>query len=210
MFTGIIKEIGTVSKICRKKDICRLDIRSVEISKSVEIGGSVAVNGACLTVTEIAKDIISFGVMAETMRRTTIATLKEGCSVNLEPSLRAGEPLDGHFVTGHIDCVGKIRGVKRHGNEFSIDIETGAGCADRLVEKGSIAIDGVSLTAGNVTETGFTVFLIPHTLKVTVLRQKKIGDAVNVEFDIIGKYASGAYLRAGSGVNETFLRENGF
>ena len=210
MFTGIVKEIGSVSKIERSKDLCRIDIRSGEVSKGVETGGSVAVNGACLTAVSKVKGVISFDVMTETIDRTTLAGLKKGDAVNLEPSLRVGDPLDGHFVTGHVDHVGSIRDIKKNGDDIAIEIGFDGSCKDRPVRKGSVAIDGVSLTVGGMREDGFTVFLIPHTMKVTTLGMKKAGDRVNIEFDIIGKYVSRSSPGRVSRIDEAFLRENGF
>ena len=210
MFTGIIKEIGSIAKIARSAGLYRIDVRSREVSKNVDIGGSVAVNGVCLTAVSKKKDMVSFDIMAETIRRTSLAGLKEWDAVNLEGALRAGDPFDGHFVTGHVDCAGSIRSVKQRGGDVSIEIETDGKAMVQAVEKGSVTVDGISLTIGNVTERTFTVFLIPHTLKVTTLGTKKKGDTVNIEFDIVGKYAAKFSDKGRAVIDEPFLREKGF
>lgn len=212
MFTGIVKEMGSVLKMERSGNLCRLVIRAGDACGLVEVGGSVAVNGACLTAVSNVKGVISFDVMAETVGMTTLAELKKGDAVNLEPSLRVGDPMDGHLVTGHVDHVGRIRGIKRNGDDVAIEIGLDDSCRDRPVRKGSVAIDGVSLTVGDMGEGSFTVFIIPHTMKVTTLGMRRPGDRVNIEFDIIGKYVSRSSpdTKGASGIDETFLRDNGF
>lgn len=210
MFTGIVKEIGSVSRIDRRASICRLDVNSLNVSKDVEIGGSVAVNGACLTVTAKAKGVMTFDVMSETLMRTAFSSMKEGDPVNLEGALRVGDPMDGHFVTGHIDCAGKITSFEKRGGEASMEIEVGWELVSNAVEKGCVAIDGVSLTVGKLARSSITVYLIPYTLKSSTLGLRKTGDAVNVEFDILGKHAAASSVNRRSMINEAFLKGKGF
>lgn len=211
MFTGIVGETGIVRKFGLSGGIYRIDIGSKDIADDVDIGGSVAVNGVCLTVTSVSGGVLGFDVMEETIRKTSLAELKPGERVNLEGSLRADGSLGGHFVLGHIDCVGRVASVLRNGPKAAVRIEFPAEYGDLLVEKGSIAIDGVSLTVGEVSDRIFTVFLIPHTIRSTTLDSLKAGRAVNLEFDIIGKYAARQNSRGGRPrISEDFLREKGF
>ncbi|MCX5678474.1 MAG: riboflavin synthase [Candidatus Omnitrophica bacterium] len=211
MFTGIIQELGSVQNINRVGNIYKLDIRSNSIYKDVRIGDSVAVNGVCLTAVSKKKDILSFDLMAETIRNTSFAGLKNNDRVNLERSLKAGETLDGHFVLGHIDCAGVIKNIRKIGDDFMISIAFPGGFDRLVVEKGSIAVDGVSLTVSHAGKDTFDVHIIPHTLKSTILGTKKSGDKVNLEFDILGKYIA-KERDAGSRprVTEEFLRSKGF
>ncbi len=211
MFTGITQELAVVRRMGKSGDNYRLDIRSNGIYKDVKIGDSVAVNGVCLTVTSKEKNVLSFDVMAQTVRSTTLAGLKDKDKVNLEGSLKAGGTLDGHFVLGHVDCVGMIRDIKKSSGEFMMHIDF-PGEFDRLiVDKGSVAVDGVSLTIGRAGRSTFDIYLIPHTLRSTTLNTKRPGDAVNLEFDILGKYAA-KHQDAGSQprISEEFLRGKGF
>ena len=209
MFTGIIKELGIVQRFDRKDDLYRLVIESKEVSKSVDIGGSAAVNGVCLTLVGKNKKALSFDVMEETVRKTTFAVLKNGEKVNLEGALKADGSLGGHFVLGHIDCVGKIKRIQKSGKEFFMEIGFPGQFGNLVVEKGSIAIDGVSLTVGEIGSSIFKVYLIPYTIKETTLGFKKTGNDVNLEFDIIGKYAAGLPAKT-SRVTEDFLKSKGF
>jgi len=211
MFTGIVQELGTVERIERSGGIYRLGIRSGNIHKDAGIGDSVSVNGACLTVVSRKGDVLNFDVMAETIRSTGLAGLKPGDRVNLEGSLKANGTLGGHFVLGHIDCVGVIKDIIRTGGEFTLRIGIPDGFDHLIVDKGSISIDGVSLTVGRADSNTFDVHIIPHTLKSTTLGIKKSGDTVNLEFDILGKYIAKARDTAGrSRISEKFLRNNGF
>lgn len=208
MFTGIVKELGVVQRFDRAGSAYSLEIASKDICGKAAVGDSVAVNGVCLTVVERKRDALSFDVMKETISRSTLETLKRGDRVNLEDSLKADGSLGGHFVLGHVDCVGKIRQISRKKTgEFSIEVEMPEGFSRLVVEKGSVALDGVSLTVGETAADSFTVHLIPHTLKTTTLGFKAAGGGLNVEFDIIGKYIAG---RKSSILTEEFLRRNGF
>ena len=188
MFTGIIKEIGRVHGLSGLGNIYKLSIEAKDIAGGLTVGDSVAVNGACLTLTGKNKNILEFDVMAETIRNTDLGKLRSGDTVNLEDALKAASPVGGHFVTGHIDCVGRIRDIKRSADEVSIEITFPEEYNALVVRKGSIALDGISLTVGKAVKNNVIVYIIPHTLKMTALGARKIGDEVNIEFDLIGKY----------------------
>jgi riboflavin synthase len=188
VFTGIVKELGVVRRIDAAGDICKLEISCRGVSENASVGGSVAVNGVCLTVTRKTESVLCFDVMAETVRRTALSGLHSGDAVNLEESLTPSGALDGHFVLGHVDCVGTVKEVRSKGGEFIMRIAFPGAFGDLLVDKGSVAVDGVSLTVGEAGKDAFSVYLIPHTLKATALGSRKPGSSVNIEFDIIGKY----------------------
>lgn len=212
MFTGIIQEIGQVRRIDKSGSMYNLDIISEGIYKDIKIGDSVAVNGVCLTVTSKAKGSMTFNVMAETVRKTSLSSLKVNDRVNLEGSLKIGGTLDGHFVLGHVDCVGIIKSVSKAGGEFIISIGYPEEFANLVVDKGSIAIEGVSLTVSRAKDVGMLeVHIIPHTTTHTTLDVKRPGDPINLEFDILGKYIA---KQRGSGnqsrLTEGFLRSKGF
>ena len=191
MFTGIVKELGQVRRISGLGGIYKLSVEAKDIQGALNIGDSVSVNGVCLTLTAKDKNILDFDVMGETFKRTNFSKLKIGEFVNLEPALRAGDPLGGHFVTGHIDCAGKVKDVKRAGDNYSIEIAFPVKYKRLVVEKGSISLDGVSLTVGSVGDGTAMVHIIPHTLKMTTLGSRRPGDEINIEFDIVGKYIIG-------------------
>jgi riboflavin synthase len=191
MFTGIVKELGKVHKISGLGGTYKLSVEANSIAGGLKIGDSVSVNGACLTLTGKDKNILDFDVMGETFRRTNISKLRYGESVNLEDALRAGDPLGGHFVTGHIDCLGRIKQVIQTGDNYSIEVSFPKEYKRLVVEKGSVSLDGTSLTIGRVGDGSVTVYVIPHTLKATTLGSKRPGDELNIEFDIIGKYILG-------------------
>jgi riboflavin synthase len=188
MFTGIVKELGLVRRISGLGGIYKLSVEAKDIAGGLNIGESVSVNGACLTLTGKDKTVLDFDVVGETFNRTNISKLKIGGSVNLESALRVGDPLGGHFVTGHIDCVGRIREIRRASDNYSIEVSFPGEYKKFVVEKGSISLDGISLTVGSVGAGRAIVHIIPHTLKITTLGSKRAGDEVNIEFDIIGKY----------------------
>jgi riboflavin synthase len=193
MFTGIIEETGTVEKIQRGAKFIRLTIRAKTSARCLKIGGSLAVNGCCLTATKISSrgksKLIQFDLLAETWKRTNFQLLKTGSLVNLERPLRAGGEFGGHFVTGHIDGVGKILRWEKSGSDHVLEISAPEEILRFVIQKGSIAIDGISLAVAVAGKKSFCVWIIPHTLKVTALRERKIGGAVNLEADILGKYA---------------------
>ena len=211
MFTGIIRELGVVRSLRQEAKLYSLGVEAKAIFGSVAVGDSVAVNGVCLTVVHKASGVVSFDVMAETARKTTLEGLKAGDRVNCESALRAGGTLDGHFVLGHIDCIGTIRRIARRSDEHTIEVGFPKEFSHLVVEKGSIAIDGISLTVGAVGLDLFRVYIIPHTLANTTLDSKSSGDEVNLEFDIIGKYVARLNTSKGeSGISEDFLKAKGF
>ena len=210
MFTGIVRELGVVRRLESSGGLYKLEVSCGEIFKSSGVGDSVSVNGVCLTVTAKTPGALCFDVMAETVRRTSLAGLRSAQQVNLEGALKADGAIDGHFVLGHIDCAGKVAGIVKNNDEFIMEIEFPAEFEDLLVEKGSVTIDGVSLTVGRVSSGTFSVYLIPQTLKSTSLGSKRPGSVVNIEFDIIGKYVKKLNSSGRPGVTESFLKENGF
>ena len=193
MFTGIIEETGTVERIERKRDAIALTIRAGKSVRGLKIGGSLAVNGCCLTATKVTtrgkSRLVRFDLLEETWRRTNFQFLKTGSLVNLERPLRAGGELGGHFVTGHIDGTGKISRWEKSGADHVLDIAAPENVMRYVIGKGSIAIDGISLTVASAGKKGFRVWIIPHTFEATNLRKRKAGDAVNLEADLLGKYA---------------------
>ena len=188
MFTGIVETVGIIEAVEPGDDLTRLVVDATPIVDGVEPGDSVAVNGGCLTVTSICDGRFAFEAVRETLERTSLGDLKVGSRVNLERAMRAGDRLDGHIVQGHVDSVGTIRQMVRDGNDVRLQIDCGPELADCVVEKGSIAVDGVSLTVAALWPSGFEVALIPHTLEVTTLRDRQLHDRVNLEVDVLGKY----------------------
>jgi riboflavin synthase len=194
MFTGIVEETGRVESITKTSQAIQLVVRSHACSRLTKIGDSLAINGCCLTVTKIAgrSDArrLQFDLLAETWRRTNLQFLRPGAAVNLERSLRAGGKISGHFVTGHIDGLGKITRWERSGRDHVLEIAAAPGLTRYIVPKGSIAVDGISLTVAALRPRSFRVWIIPHTLAVTALRERRTGDAVNLETDLLGKYVA--------------------
>lgn len=188
MFTGIVEAVGSVTRIEQRGESACLAIDAPSVFEGLRIGDSVAVNGGCLTVTEVAGSQLRFEAVRETLDRTTLGGLAVGAPVNLERALRAGGRLDGHIVQGHVDGTGTVRALDREGNDVRLHVDCEPELADLLVEKGSVAIDGVSLTVVGVHAAGFDVALIPHTLEVTTLGQRQPGDRVNIEVDVLSKY----------------------
>jgi riboflavin synthase len=190
MFTGLIIELGEVVCLEKKTESARLSIKASEVVKDAAAGDSIAINGVCLTVVNMEKDIFSFDVSYETLKSTNLGNLKRGDRVNLEPSLRPNSKLGGHFVTGHVEGIGRIRNKTPLGNAVRIEIETQDNVLRYLVEKGSVAVDGISLTVVDVLRDAFSVVIIPHTAKLTTIGFKNVGDTVNLEPDILGKYVA--------------------
>ena len=188
MFTGIVETIGIIEGVEPGDDLTRLVVGAESIADGMKLGDSVAVNGGCLTVTSIRDGRLSFEAVRETMECTSLGDLKVGARVNLERAMRAGDRLDGHIVQGHVDGVGTVRQMVREGNDVRLQIDCDPELADCVVEKGSIAVDGVSLTVAALLPSGFEVALIPHTLEVTTLRDRQPHDRVNLEVDVLGKY----------------------
>ena len=185
MFTGIIEEAGTVVRLKAGKKSLELTVRG---QSSVRIGDSVAVNGACLTVVGSRGKLLRFDVLNETVRRTNLGALRAGSLVNLERPLRANGRLDGHFVQGHVDATGRVKRWEKIGKDFVLEVAAPRTLMKYIVEKGSIAIDGISLTVAGVGRDWFRVWIIPHTRQITNLARRQAGDAVNLEVDILAKY----------------------
>ncbi|MBQ3969855.1 MAG: riboflavin synthase [Clostridia bacterium] len=188
MFTGIIEEVGTVKGLVSGANSGVITIGAVKVLENTRIGDSIAVNGVCLTVTSIFSDGFTADVMPETFRRSNLGFLKIGDNVNLERAMAADGRFGGHIVSGHIDGVGIIADKKRESNAVWVTIKTQKEISELIVEKGSIAIDGISLTVAKVGAEEFSVSIIPHTGSQTTLLDKKAGDRVNLENDIVGKY----------------------
>ena len=188
MFTGITEETGRVVSFVAATDAWKLQVAARLVPADLKSGDSVAVNGCCLTATKFDARNLWFDVLEETRRLTNFAQLAPGAAVNLERSLRADGRMGGHFVTGHIDGLGRIEVLEPRGKDHYLRVKTAGGFARYLVYKGSIAIDGISLTVAEVQGDSFAVWLIPHTLEVTSLRDKKAGEFVNLEFDLLAKY----------------------
>jgi riboflavin synthase len=188
VFTGIIETTGTVTTVEPHGDLTRLGIRAAAIAAEVAIGDSVAVNGACLTVTGAKDEVVHFDAIAETLEKTALGDLAPGGRVNLERALVAGGRLDGHIVQGHVDGVGRLRSLERRGDDVRLAVDCPEEIRQYLIDKGSVAIDGVSLTVVSVDENGFDVALIPLTLAHTTLGERAVGDRVNLEADVLGKY----------------------
>jgi len=188
MFTGIVEEMGTINKVDVKGVNPYLEIQAEKVLSDMKIGDSVSVNGACLTVISYDTDSFKAEVMPETLRKTGLSLLKRGDRVNLERALSLKDRLGGHLVTGHIDGVGKISKKYPEGNALIVEIESPSEVLKYIIPKGSIAVDGISLTVADVKESGFTLSLIPHTAEYTTLSLKGSGDYVNLEGDLIGKY----------------------
>jgi riboflavin synthase len=212
MFTGLIECIGTVSSLRRGSDRAILEVKVPLPVSEIHIGDSIAVNGACLTVTAMEGVRLSFDVSPETVARTTLSNLQPGSPVNLERALQFGGRLDGHLVTGHIDCVGRLESRTSHGNAVLLNFSVPREQVRMLVEKGSVAIEGISLTVNQVTGNGFSVSIIPHTLEKTTLAGSGPGTKVNIETDIIGKYVARlvAPHAAAGGLTMEKLMQNGF
>ena len=188
MFTGIIEELGKVHDLRFKENLCVLKIDTRNVCKGARLGDSVAINGVCLTVTRIAGRTLSFDMMKETIRRTNLKDLKAKQKVNLERPLKLGDRLGGHFVLGHVDGVGVIKKIIKSHNYLEFQIASEKSLIRYMVPKGSICIDGVSLTVGWVKGTSFSVYLVPHTIRATNFKDKKASDLVNIEVDMIAKY----------------------
>jgi riboflavin synthase len=188
MFTGIVEETGRVISFVQEKAAWRLKIAARVALQGVALGDSIAINGCCLTVVRFDDAQLEFDVLEETRRLTALAEVKQGAAVNLERSLRFDGKVGGHFVTGHIDGVGTVEVFEKRGADFYLRVLAPVGGGRLIVHKGSIAIDGISLTVAEVSGDAFAVWLIPHTVQVTRLHAVRVGDRVNLEFDLLGKY----------------------
>ena len=212
MFTGIVEEMGTVSEITRNGNNSYIRIQAEKVLSDVHIGDSIAVNGVCLTVTRHDGNIFQADVMNETLNRSSLGSLKRGSKVNLERAMSAEGRFGGHIVSGHIDGTGTITNIKNDGIAVWYTVSAKPEIMRYTVEKGSIAIDGISLTVARVSENSFSVSIIPHTAEKTVLSLKKIGDIVNLENDIIAKYVEKLVNipQKKKGVTLELLAEKGF
>jgi riboflavin synthase alpha subunit len=188
LFTGIVEAVGRVLAVEPEGEKTRLRIEAPRVADGAPIGASIAVNGACLTVVEATPRQVVFEAVRETLERSSLGDLRPGARVNLERALRADGRLDGHLVQGHVDGTGRVRALERSGDDVRLAVDCPPELARQLVPKGSVAVDGVSLTLVNVSDTGFDVALIPHTLLATNLGDRKAGDRVNLEADVLGKY----------------------
>lgn len=214
MFTGIIEELGTVMKLEQQGVSGRITIEADKVLERTKLGDSIAVNGVCLTVTDLNKNSFCADVMAETLRRSTLGVLKKGSKVNLERAMAADGRFGGHMVSGHIDGTGELVKICPEGTAVWYTIEASSNILDGIVEKGSIAIDGISLTVADINDKDFSVSIIPHTGANTTLSLKKQGDIVNLENDVVGKYVQ-KFLgkkkeKSESKVTEKFLSKYGF
>lgn len=223
MFTGIIEEVGHVSHVVSGATSGEIKIKATKVLQGTKVGDSIAVNGVCLTVTNLVSDGFTADVMPVTLRRTNLGSLKSGDIVNLERAMAADGRFGGHIVSGHIDGTGTITKYQREENAVWVTIETSTDILNRIIEKGSIAIDGISLTVASLSSKNFQVSIIPHTGEETILLKKKPGDMVNLENDVVGKYVQ-RFLSLGysgnsnsenstsnsSGITEEFLAKYGF
>lgn len=188
MFTGIVEETGEVLSLARSETGARLTLRASLVTQDTQVGDSVAVNGCCLTITGMRDRELSFDLLNETLERTNLKDLRQGSLVNLERALAANGRLGGHFVQGHIDCPSRVISFEKKGADYRLEVALPAEFARYVVFKGSIAVNGISLTAAELHDESFVIWIIPHTMEVTNLRAIKAGDLVNLEFDLLAKY----------------------
>lgn len=216
MFTGIVEEVGKIKTISMGSSSAVLTIGATKVLENTKLGDSIAVNGVCLTVTNLGTDYFTADVMAETIRRSSLGTLSNGSPVNLERAMAADGRFGGHIVSGHVDSMGTISGIKPEDNAIWYTIDADDKTLHYIVEKGSITIDGISLTVAYVDSECFKVSIIPHTRQETNLSSKGVGDKVNLECDIIGKYVEKLLTpveetqEKKSNITEEFLRKYGF
>ncbi len=213
MFTGIIEEIGTVAMLQRGQHSAVLKIQAKTVLEGTKTGDSIAVNGVCLTVTELFSDSFKADVMHETLDRSALAKLVCGSRVNLERAMPADGRFGGHIVAGHVDGVGRITRIRRDDTAVWYTVEADSGVLRYVVEKGSVALDGISLTVADVTAKNFSISAIPHTVRQTVLHERREGDLVNVETDVVGKYIEKLMRttpQKESVITRAFLTEHGF
>jgi riboflavin synthase len=188
VFTGIVREVGRVEAVDRDGSGVRLRVHARETAARTTLGDSVAVSGVCLTAVTVSGGSLAFDAVPETLRRTTLGRLRPGSEVNVEPALRAGEPLGGHIVQGHVDGVGLVRSLEPEGDGMRLELEVRPEILRYCVEKGSIAIEGVSLTIAGLGDDSLAIALVPHTLAVTTLGRLTPGDPVNLEADVLAKH----------------------
>jgi riboflavin synthase len=205
VFTGLIVALGDIISVQKRSGGAILSLRSDLLSPDAGIGDSISINGVCLTVVKKGMNELSFDLSEETLRSTNLGGLKKGDRVNLEPSLSTGSRIGGHFVTGHVDAAGRIRRKTQSGDMLTFEIEAPPEVVGLFVEKGSVAVDGISLTVVDILKDAFTLVIIPHTAKLTTLGFKGPGDTVNIEADILGKYVA-RFLQKGTGQDERFMK----
>ncbi|WP_404403349.1 riboflavin synthase [Jeotgalibacillus malaysiensis] len=210
MFTGLIEEVGTVHNLQKGKNSMILTIECYKILDDAKIGDSISINGVCLTVTDLSAHQFSVDVMPETMKSTTLHELKKGSKVNLERAMAAVGRFGGHFVSGHVDGTGVIQSMKREENAIYIYIQVPEELIKYFMMKGSVAVDGTSLTVFDVQKNAFMISLIPQTADDTIIASKSPGSIVNIECDMIAKYVQNLIQPQSTGIDESYLRENGF
>lgn len=215
MFTGIIEEVGTIEQMKQSGEAIVITIGAKKILEDVRLGDSIAVNGVCLTVTSFTKRSFTVDVMPETVRATSLRTLTRGAKVNLERAMAANGRFGGHFVSGHVDGIGEIIRKEPVANAVYYDIKVPKELRKYMILKGSVAVDGTSLTIFGLTDDTFTISLIPHTRAETILGDKQVGDIVNIECDVIGKYVEQFLARKQepeqrSRITLEFLKEHGY
>lgn len=188
MFTGLVVETGECVSLTSNQESARLVLRAPEVGPVAAIGDSISVNGCCLTIVERDGPVVTFDLLAETLRRTSLGQLAQGKRVNLEPALAAGTKLGGHFVQGHVDTAAKLIDFSEQGADYRLEVELPRDFAAYVAYKGSIAVDGISLTVAEVKPDSFVCWIIPHTRAMTNLAERRPGDVVNLEFDLLAKY----------------------
>ena len=210
MFTGIIEEIGTIQTMTNNGRSSRIVISAKKILEGLRVGDSINTNGVCLTVTEFSSTSFTADIMPESIQRTSFSKLRIGSKINLERAIKLSDRLGGHLLTGHIDGIGVIKRIRKDENAVWLTIDSHAEILKYIVKKGSIAIDGISLTVIKNDNHCFDVSIIPHTQQETTIPDKKIGDAVNLECDIIGKYVEKMIKNEQGNIDLNFLAENGY
>ncbi|MBU1178116.1 riboflavin synthase [Patescibacteria group bacterium] len=210
MFTGIIKEIGTIRDVLQEREVLNLKIHSTEVIKDLAVGSSVAIDGTCQTVVDLTDDNFAVQVIPETLKLTTLGKFQRGDKVNLESALKLNEDISGHLLTGHIDGLGQVADVKKEGKTAEFAIKPPHQLGKFIARKGSIALDGISLTVAQCDDEQFKVAIIPHTLQETTLGSKKAGDLVNLEVDILARYVERMMSVGDNRLNQNKLKEEGF
>ena len=210
MFTGIIEEVGNIKSVTSKGGNSFLKIAAKKVLEGTKLGASIAVNGVCLTVVELNDSDFQAEATRETLERSSLKKLVSGSRVNLERALKADGRFDGHIVMGHVDATGVIKSLKQNEGSHFISIEIPEKYSRYIVDKGSVAVDGISLTVTECIKNIFTLNIIPHTFEITVLNERKIGDEVNIEVDIIGKYFEKLHSSGKKEITKEFLNENGY
>ncbi len=211
VFTGIVEEKGVVAELTQHQESMKMKINAKIILEDINLGDSISINGVCLTVTSYTNHHFTVDIMPETFRTTSLRLLKVGSNLNLERSMAANGRFGGHFVSGHVDGIGEIQSKKGIDNAIYYDITFPTKLHRYIVNKGSIAVDGISLTIFDISENRFTISLIPHTVHKTILGEKNVGDIVNIECDMLGKYVEQFIRqREGHSITEKFLNDHGF